>query len=159
MLSKESLSVCISRSWSGCWTTYEEIIKINMLVFLAFTMHGTLKLLQQQTISVSTSTWLDVNSVFSSLLFILYVMALEFNITSPFNLSVPGLAGCIVWICQLVQLYFLCFQGIVNRIYLGSFLGYFPPSTLLQYRQWLDLFFLDVFRKILVCQSSYGKSV
>ena len=67
-----------------------------MLVSLAFTMHGTFKLLQQQTISVSTSTWLDVNSVFSSLLFILYVMALEFNITIPFNLSVPGLAGCIV---------------------------------------------------------------
>ena len=67
-----------------------------MLVSLAFTMHGTFKLLQQQTKSVSTSTWLDVNSVFSSLLFILYVMALEFNITIPFNLSVPGLAGCIV---------------------------------------------------------------
>ena len=55
-----------------------------------------LKLLQQQTISVSTSTWLDVDSVFSSLLFILYVTALEFKITIPFSLSVPGLAGCIV---------------------------------------------------------------
>ena len=63
---------------------------------LAFTMHGMLKLLQQQTISVSTSTWLDVDSVFSSLLFILYVTTLEFNITTPFSLSVPGLAGCIV---------------------------------------------------------------
>ena len=93
---------------------------------LAFTLHCILKLLRQQTISVSTSTWLDVNSVFSSLLFILYVMALEFNITIPFSLSVPGLAGCIIWISQLVQFYFLCFQGIVNRIYLGSFLGYFP---------------------------------
>ena len=59
-------------------------------------MHGTLKLLQQQTVSVSTSTWLDANSVFSLLLFILYVMPLEFNITIPFSLSVPGLAGCIV---------------------------------------------------------------
>ena len=68
------------------------------------------------------------------MLFILYVTALEFNITIPFSLSVPGFAGCIVWISQLVQLYFLCFQGIVNRIYLGSFLGYFPPCTLLQYR-------------------------
>ena len=67
-----------------------------MSVSLALTMHGTLKLLQQQTTSVSTSTWLDVNCVFSSLLFILYVMALEFNITIPFNLSVSGLAGCIV---------------------------------------------------------------
>ena len=67
-----------------------------MSVSLALTMHGTLKLLQQHTTSVSTSTWLDVNCVFSSLLFILYVMALEFNITIPFNLSVPGLAGCIV---------------------------------------------------------------
>ena len=126
--------VCIIQSCSGCWITYEEIIKINILVSLAFTMHGTLKLLQQQTVSVSTSTWLDVNSVFSLLLLILYVMPLEFNITIPFSLSVPGLAGCIVWICQLVQLCFLCFQGIVNRIYLGSFLVYFPPSTLLQYR-------------------------
>ena len=68
------------------------------------------------------------------MLFILYVTALEFNITIPFSLSVPGFAGCVVWISQLVQLYFLCFQGIVNRIYLGSFLGYFPPCTLLQYR-------------------------
>ena len=93
---------------------------------LAFTLHCILKLLRQQTISVSTSTWLDVNSVFSSLLFILYVTALEFNITIPFSLSVPGLAGCIIWISQLLQFYFLCFQGIVNRIYLGSFLGYFP---------------------------------
>ena len=62
---------------------------------LAFTMHGMLELLQQQTISVSTSTSLDVNSVFSSLLFIRYVTAVEFNITIPFSLSVPGLAGCI----------------------------------------------------------------
>ena len=63
---------------------------------LAFTMHGMLKLLQQQTISVSTSTWLDVKSVFSSLLFILYGTALELNIMIPFSLSVPDLAGCIV---------------------------------------------------------------
>ena len=30
------------------------------------------------------------------MLFILYVTALEFNITIPFSLSVPGFAGCIV---------------------------------------------------------------
>ena len=159
MLTKETLSLCISQSCSVCWTTYEEIFRINVLVSLAFTMHGTLKLLQQQTISVSTFTWLDVNSIFSSLLFVLYVTAREFNIRIPFSLSIPGFAGCIVWISQLVQLYFLCFQGVVDRIYLGSFLRYFPPCTLLQYCWWLGLFFFDVFRKIIDCQNSYGKSI
>ena len=54
-------------------------------VSLAFTMHSLLKLLQQQTIFVSASSWLDVNSVFNSLLFILYVTSLELNKTFPFR--------------------------------------------------------------------------
>ena len=60
---------------------------------LVSTMHGMLKLVDNICINF---TWLDLNSVFSSLLVILYVVALEFNITIPFSLSVPGLAGCIV---------------------------------------------------------------
>ena len=135
-----------------------KIVKINILVSLAFTMHGMLKLQQQQqqqqTISVSTSKWLDVNSVFNSPLFILYVTALEINISIPSSLTLPGLAGCIVWISKLVQLYFLCFQGIVNRIYLGSFLGYFPSRARLQYRYWLDLFFRNILGKILIVREN-----
>ena len=84
----------------------------------ALTMHGLLKLLQQQGIFVSFSSCLDVNSVFTLLLFILYVKSLEFNKAFPFSFSVPGLARYIVQIGQLVQLYFLCFQGIVDSIFL-----------------------------------------
>ena len=54
-------------------------------VSLAFTMHSLLKLLQQQTIFVSASSRLDVNSVFNSLLFILYVTSLELNKTFRFR--------------------------------------------------------------------------
>ena len=154
ILTKESLFVCTSQTCTGCWTTYEEIVKINILVSLAFTMLGMLKLRQQQTISVSTSKWLDVSSVFNLLLFILYVTGLEFNISIPSSLTLPGLAGCIVWISQLVLLYFLCFQGIVNRIYLGSFLGYFPSRTRLQYRYWLDLVFRDILGKFLIVREN-----
>ena len=54
-------------------------------VSFAFIRHSLLKLLQQQTIFVSASSWLDVNSVFNSLLFILYVTSLELNKTFPFR--------------------------------------------------------------------------
>ena len=56
-------------------------------------MHGMLKLVDNTCINFA---WLDLNSVFSSLLVILYVAALQINITIPFSLSVPGLATCIV---------------------------------------------------------------
>ena len=46
-------------------------------MYLSFTMHSSLKLLQQQTIFVSASSRLDANSVFNSLLFILYATSLE----------------------------------------------------------------------------------
>ena len=54
-------------------------------VSLAFLMHSLLKLLQQQAIFLLASSWLDVNSVFNSLLFILYVTSLELNKTFPFR--------------------------------------------------------------------------
>ena len=54
-------------------------------VCLAFIMHSLLKLLQQKTIFVSASSWLDVNNVFNSLLFILHVTCLELNKAFPFR--------------------------------------------------------------------------
>ena len=61
--------------------------KLNNItsVSLAFIMHSLLKLLHQQTIFVSASSWLYVNSVFDSLLFILHVTCLELNKTFPFR--------------------------------------------------------------------------
>ena len=60
--------------------------KLNNVISVssAFAMHSLLKLLQKQTIFVSAASWLDVNSILNSLLFILYVTSLELNKKSPF---------------------------------------------------------------------------
>ena len=130
-----------------------------MPISLVFTMHGLLKLLQQQTIFVSASSWLDVGSVFNLLLLVLFVTSREFN-KKRFRsvLSVPDLAGCIV-IGHLVQLCFLCFYVIVNGLYSGTFLGHFLTCTLLQYRYLFDISFLAVLKKILDCYCSYRKLI
>ena len=70
-------------------------------VALAFTMHSLLKLLQRQAIVVSASSWLDVNSVFNSLLFILYVMFLELNKTFSFNFEY--LRSCWMYFAKLIN--------------------------------------------------------
>ena len=95
-------------------------------VSLAFTMHSLLKLLQQQTIFVSASSWLDVNSVFNSMLFILYVTSLELNTAFPFHFEclwsrwmyfAKSVNEFSVIVCVL--------KGIVYRFYLGTFLEVF----------------------------------
>ena len=55
------------------------------------------------------------------------------------------------------SIYFWCFQGTVDRIYLGTFLWHFTPCAFSQYIWWFDLFFLAVLRKILDCNCSYRK--
>ena len=70
-------------------------------VSLASNMHSLLKLLQQQTIFILASSWLDVNSVFNSLLFILYIMFLELNKTFPFNFEY--LRCCWMYFAKLIN--------------------------------------------------------
>ena len=79
---------------------------------LTFIMHSLLKLLQQQAIFVSASSWLDVKCLFNSLPFILYGASLELSKTFPFRFE----RSCPCWmhICKMgqwVQLYSLGFQG------------------------------------------------
>ena len=91
-------------------------------VSLAFTMHSLLKLLQQQTIFVLASSWLDVNSVFNSLLFILYVTSLESNKTFPFNFEC--LRSCWMYFAKSVNefSFVLC---VFKLLFTGFTLGHF----------------------------------
>ena len=89
---------------------------------LAFTMRSLLKLLQPQTIFVSASSWLDVNSVFNSLLFILYVTSLELNKTFPFRFEC--LWSCWMYFAKLVNefSFILC---VFKVLFIGFTLGHF----------------------------------
>ena len=91
-------------------------------VSLAFIIHSLLKLLQQQTIFVSASSWLDVNSVFNSLLFILHVTCLELNKTFPFRFEC--LWSLWMYFAKLVNdfSFILC---VFKALFIGFTLGHF----------------------------------
>ena len=101
-----------------------KLSKLNnvKLVSLAFTMRSLLKLLQPQTIFVSASSWLDVNSVFNSLLFILYVTSLELNKTFPFRFECFW--SCWMYFAKSVNefSFILC---VFKVLFIGFTLGHF----------------------------------